>query len=97
MRNIEISFGLIEKTATGLGKFLFGTVSADEVFKSPIKAAIKWGAKHLESLSFDNNTIFIVLSVLLTFAMLYSIGKLSKKIKIYKFKMFKCSYWKPDF
>ena len=85
---IEISFGLIEKTATGLGKFLFGTVSTDEVFKSPIKAAIKWGAKHLESLSFDNNTIFIVLSVLLTFAMLYSIVKLLRSLVLETIQQF---------
>ena len=55
---LEIAFGLIEKAATGLGTLLFGTISTDEVFQSPIKTAIKWGAKHLESLSFDNNALF---------------------------------------
>ena len=39
---LEIAFGLIEKTATGLGTLLFGTISTDEVFQSPIKAAIKF-------------------------------------------------------
>ena len=63
---LEIAFGLIEKTSTGLGTILFGSISTDEVFKSPIKAAIKWGTKFLESLSFDNNGIYIFLSVLLT-------------------------------
>ena len=77
---LEIAFGLIEKTATGLGTLLFGTISTDEVFKSPIKTAIKWGSKHIESLSFDSNILYIILSVLLTFAMLYSIVKLLRSL-----------------
>ena len=85
---IEITFGIIEKTATGLGMFLFGTISTDEVFKSPIKAAIKWGAKHLESLSFDNNTVFILLSILLTFLMLYSIVKLLRSLVLDNIKQY---------
>lgn len=85
---IEITFGIIEKTATGLGMFLFGTISTDEVFKSPIKAAIKWGANHLESLSFDNNTVFILLSILLTFLMLYSIVKLLRSLVLDNIKQY---------
>ena len=85
---IEIAFGIIEKTATGLGEILFGTISSNEVFKSPIKTAIKWGAKHLESLSFDNNTLFIFLSVALTFAMLYSIVKLLRSLVLDKIKQY---------
>ena len=77
---IEIAFGLIEKTATGLGTMLFGSVSANEVFKSPIKTAIKWGTKQLETFSFDSDVIFIVISVMLTFAMLYSIVKLLRSL-----------------
>ena len=77
---LEIAFGIIEKTATGLGTLLFGTVSTDEVFKSPIKTAIKWGSKHVESLSFDNTTLYIILSVLLTFAMLFFIVKLLRSL-----------------
>ena len=67
---IEIAFGLLEKTASGLGSLLFGTVSVTNEFNSPIKAGIKWSVHHIESLSFDNNIVFIILSVLLTFAML---------------------------
>jgi len=70
---IEIAFGLLEKTATGFGNLIFGSVSGNEVFKSPIKTAIKWGTNQLEAISFDSNVIFIVISVLLTFAMLYFI------------------------
>ena len=77
---LEIVFGLIEKTATGLGNMLFGSISAEEVFNSPIKRAIKWGSNYLESISFDNNGIFIFLSVLLTFLMLYSIVKLLRSL-----------------
>tara|TARA_Y100001936_G_scaffold239060_1_gene271640 strand:- start:1537 stop:2640 length:1104 start_codon:yes stop_codon:yes gene_type:complete len=77
---LEIAFGLIEKTATGLGTLLFGTISTDEVFQSPIKAAIKWGSKHVQSLSFDSVTLYIILSVLLTFAMLFFIVKLLRSL-----------------
>ena len=77
---LEIAFGIIEKTATGLGTLLFGTISTDEVFQSPIKAAIKWGSKHVQSLSFDSTALYIVLSVLLTFAMLFFIVKLLRSL-----------------
>ena len=77
---LEIAFGLIEKTATGLGTLLFGTISTDEVFQSPIKAAIKWGSKHIQSLSFDSTALYIILSVLLTFAMLFFIVKLLRSL-----------------
>ena len=85
---LEIAFGIIEKTAVGLGSFLFGTISTDEVFKSPIKTAIKWGAKHLEGLSFDNNMVYIFLSVLLTFLMLYSIVKLLRSLVLNNIKQY---------
>ncbi len=77
---IEIAFGLLEKTASGLASFLFGTVSVSNEFNSPIKAGIKWGVHHIESLCFENNIVFIILSVLLTFAMLYSIVKLLRSL-----------------
>jgi solute carrier family 34 (sodium-dependent phosphate cotransporter) len=85
---LEITFRIIEKTAIGLGTFLFGTISTNEVFKSPIKTAIKWGAKHLESLSFDNTGLFIFLSVLLTFMMLYSIVKLLRSLVLDNIKQY---------
>lgn len=77
---IEIAFGLLEKTASGLGALLFGTVSISNEFDSPIKAGIKWGVHHIEHLSFENNIVFVILSVLLTFAMLYSIVKLLRSL-----------------
>ncbi len=85
---IEMMFGILEKTATGLGTLLFGTISTDEVFKSPIKTAIKWGSKHLESLSFDNNGVFIFISILLTFLMLFSIVKLLRSLVLDNIKQY---------
>ena len=76
---IEIAFGLLEKTATGFGSLLFGTVNVNNEFNSPIKSAVKWGVNHIESLSI-NNIVFVILSVLLTFAMLYSIVKLLRSL-----------------
>ena len=77
---IEIAFGLLEKTAVGFGSLLFGTVNVNNEFNSPIKSAVKWGVNHIESLSFNNNIVFVILSVLLTFAMLYSIVKLLRSL-----------------
>ena len=85
---IEITFGLLEKTATGFGTLLFGSVSGNEVFKSPIKLAIKWGTKQLEAFSFDNNVIFIIISILLTFAMLYSIVKILRSLVLANVQQF---------
>ena len=85
---LEIAFGFLEKAATGLGMLLFGTISADEVFNSPIKKAIKWGAKQLELISFDNTTFLIIISVLLTFCMLYGIVKLLRSLVLSRVEHF---------
>ena len=89
---IEMMFGLIEKTASGLGILLFGTLNTDEVFKSPIKVAIKWGAKKLQLLSFDNEVFYIVISVILTFLMLYCIVKLLRSLVLNKVEAFFDTY-----
>jgi len=85
---LELAFGLIEKAATGLGTLLFGTISTEEVFKSPIKAAIKWGSKQVQELSFDNTTLYIILSVLLTFAMLFFIVKLLRSLVLHNIQQY---------
>lgn len=85
---LEIAFGFLEKSSIALGKLLFGTISTNEVFKSPIKTAIKWGANKIEMLSFDNNIVFIVLSVFLTFLMLYSIVKLLRSLVLDNIKQY---------
>ena len=89
---IEMMFGLIEKTASALGLLLFGTLSTDEVFKSPVKAVIKWGAKKLEVLSFDNEVIYIIISVIVTFLMLYCIVKLLRSLVLSKVEVFFDTY-----
>ena len=89
---IEYFFGVLEKTASGLGLLLFGTISTDEVFKSPVKAAIKWGSKKMQHLSFDNDIFFIILSVLLTFLMLYAIVKLLRSLVLEKVEVFFDTY-----
>ena len=85
---LEIAFGILEKAATGLGKLLFGTISSDEIFNSPIKKAIKWGAKQIEAISFESNTLLIVLSVLLTFGMLFAIVKLLRSLVLSRVEQF---------
>lgn len=84
---IEMTFHLIERSATGLGVLLFGSLQSDEVFKSPIKTAIKWGAKQVDHLTFDNEIVYLVLSVLITFAMLYSIVKLLRSLVLAKIEV----------
>ena len=89
---IEYFFGVIEKSASWLGVLLFGSISTDEVFKSPIKAAIKWGSKQIQQFSFDNDIFFIILSVLLTFLMLYAIVKLLRSLVLEKVEVFFDTY-----
>jgi len=89
---LEYFFGIIEKTASWLGVLLFGTISADEVFKSPIKAAVKWGSKKVQHFSFDNDILFIVISVLITFLMLYTIVKLLRSLVLEKVEAFFDTY-----
>ena len=89
---IEYFFGILEKTATGLGTLLFGTISSEEVFQSPIKAAVKWGSKKVQHLSFDNDILFIIISVLITFFMLYAIVKLLRSLVLEKVEAFFDTY-----
>ena len=85
---LEIMFGILEKLSIGLGTLMFGSISTNEVFKSPIKTAIKWGSKHLETLSLDNDIFLIIISVLLTFLMLFSIVKLLRRLVLQNIKQY---------
>ena len=89
---IEYFFGLLEKTSSSLGILLFGTLSTDEVFKSPIKAAIKWGTEKVHLLSPENDIIYIIISILITFLMLYSIVKLLRSLVLEKVEAFFDTY-----
>jgi len=85
---LELKFHFIQKSAIGLGEFLFGNISSNEVMKSPIKTAVKWGSKQIEILSFDNNIFYLILSVLLTLFMLYMIVKVLRKMVLSKVEVF---------
>jgi len=89
---LEMAFGFLEKLSTGLGTLLFGSISTNEVFKSPIKTAIKWGAKHLENLSYDNDIFLIIISIFLTFLMLFSIVKLLRSLVLDNIKQYFDAY-----
>ena len=56
--------------------------------KSPIKAAVKSGAKFIEQFTFDNDVVFLIVSVLITFIMLYSLVKLLKSLVLEKIEAF---------
>ncbi len=90
---LEMIFGILEKSAIGLGNLFFGKVTTDEVFHSPIKIAIKWGSNHLEALSSGNNVLLIVISVLLTFTMLFSIVKILRSLVLNKVEVFFDQYF----
>ena len=90
---LEMAFGILEKSATGLGNMLFGKVSTAEIFNSPIKTAIKWGTNHLETLSSGNNVLLIIFSVLLTFAMLFGIVKILRSLVLNKVESFFDQYF----
>ena len=90
---LEMIFGILEKSAMGLGNLFFGKVTTDEVFHSPIKTAIKWGSNHLDALSSGNNVLLIVISVLLTFTMLFSIVKVLRSLVLNKVEVFFDQYF----
>ena len=84
---IEMLFHPLEKSAIFLGKMFFTELS-EKPFESPIKAAVKWGSKYIESFSYGNDWIYLVLSVLLTFLMLYFIVKLLRSLVLAKVEAF---------
>ena len=90
---LEIIFGILEKSAVWLGNILFGKVSTDAVFHSPIKTAIEWGSNHLVTFSSGNNILLIIISVLLTFTMLFSIVKILRSLVLHKVENFFDQYF----
>ena len=90
---LEIVFGVLEKSAVWLGNILFGKVWTDAVFHSPIKTAIEWGSNHLVTFSSGNNILLIIISVLLTFTMLFSIVKILRSLVLHKVENFFDQYF----
>jgi len=85
---VEYYFHLIEKAATLLGSILFGTITPDHVFHSPVKQAVKWGSNKIEFIAFDHSIIFLVFSIALTLFMLYSIVKILRGLVLSKVEIF---------
>ena len=69
---------------------IFGKVQNVDVLqaKSPIKVAVKSGSKLVEKVTLDNDIIFLIISVIITFIMLYSIVKLLKSLVLEKIEAF---------
>ena len=87
---LEITFHFIENLARASAEVLFGTMLNVDVLqaKSPIKIAVKSGAKFIESFTFDNDIFYLVISVLITFICLVSIVKLLRSLVLEKIEAF---------
>ena len=87
---LEIAFHGIQKTSEWFATLIFGKIHNIDVLqsKSPIKLAVKSGAKVIEKFSFNNDIFFLVISVLITFIMLYSLVKLLRSLVLEKIEAF---------
>ncbi len=87
---LEITFHGIQKSSEWLASLIFGKVYDIDVLKakSPIKAAVKAGSEFIEQFSFDNNIFYLIVSILITFLMLYSLVKLLKSLVLEKIETF---------
>ena len=87
---IEIFFHPLQKTSEWFALQLFGRIENIEVLqaKSPIKVAVKAGAEFIQKFTFDNDIIYLILSVTITFLMLYTIVKLLKILVLKKIEGF---------
>ena len=87
---IEIIFHPLQKTSEWFALKIFGKIENIEVLqaKSPIKLAVKSGSKFIQKFTFDNDIVYLVLSVFITFLMLYSIVKLLKSLVLKKIEGF---------
>ena len=87
---IEMIFHPLQKTSEWFALKMFGKIDNIEVLqaKSPIKLAVKSGSKFIQKFTFDNDIVYLVLSVFITFLMLYSIVKLLKSLVLKKIEGF---------
>jgi sodium-dependent phosphate cotransporter len=87
---IEMIFHPLQKTSEWFALKMFGKIENIEVLqaKSPIKLAVKSGSKFIQKFTFDNDIFYLVLSVFITFLMLYSIVKLLKSLVLKKIEGF---------
>ena len=87
---LEIMFGFLEKTATLLGNFFFTEIS-EKPFQSPIKQAVSWGVDHLKHFIKDivnSDWALLVVSVLITLFILFSIVKLLRSMVLEKVEQY---------
>ena len=87
---IEMTFHVIQRSAEWVASLMFGKIQNAEILtaKSPIKIVIKSGAKFVEKFSFGNDIIYLILSVLITFAMLYALVKILRSLVLKKVEAF---------
>ena len=87
---LELAFHGIQRSAEWIGGLMFGKIHNVDILqaKSPIKIAIKSGAKFVEQFTFDNDIIYLILSILITFAMLYSLVKILRSLVLKKVEVF---------
>ncbi|MBT3589163.1 MAG: Na/Pi symporter, partial [Candidatus Marinimicrobia bacterium] len=87
---LEMMFHGIQRSSEWIAGMLFGKIDNVDVLQSssPIKTAVKSGAKFIEQFSFDNDIAYLVLSVLVTFLMLYSLVKLLRSLVLEKIEVF---------
>jgi len=87
---LELAFHGIQRSAEWIGGLMFGKIHNIDILqaKSPIKIAIKSGAKFVEQFTFDNDIIYLILSILITFAMLYSLVKILRSLVLKKVEVF---------
>jgi sodium-dependent phosphate cotransporter len=87
---IEIIFHPLQKISEWFALQIFGRIENIEVLqaKSPIKVAVKGGSEFIQKFTFDNDVVYLILSVCITFLMLYSIVKLLRSLVLKKIEGF---------
>ena len=87
---IEMIYHPLQKISEWFALKLFGKIENIDVLQaqSPIKIAVKAGAKFIHKFTLDNDVIYLILSVTITFLMLYSLVKLLKSLVLKKIEGF---------
>ena len=87
---IEMLFHPLQRISEWFALFLFGKIQGVDVLraKSPIKVVVKSGSKFVEKFSFENDILYLVLSVFITFLMLYLLVKLLRSLVLKKIEGF---------
>ena len=87
---IEIIFHPLQKISEWFALQIFGRIENLDVLqtKSPIKVAVKAGSEFIQKFTFDNDVVYLILSVFITFLMLYSIVKLLRSLVLKKIEGF---------